>query len=130
MRVDATTSGSHGGLYKGSLDFAVPLGAGVFAAADGVVQRVRDDSDRYGVTPNFGSYVNYITIKHINDEFSEYLHLTKNSANVRIGDTVASGQAIARTGLSGWLFAQHLHFMVYKQTTRSENFQCLEVRFR
>ena len=130
MIVDATSSGSHDGPYKGSVDFAVPLGTTVRAAADGVVQRVRDDSGKYGDTPDFGHDVNYITIKHANDELSEYLHLAKGSAKVSAGDTVRSGRAIAKTGLSGWLHAPHLHFMVYKQTTKPDDFQCLEIRFR
>ena len=72
MIVDATSSGSHDGPYKGSVDFAVPLGTTVRAAADGVVQRVRDDSGKYGDTPDFGHDVNYITIKHANDELWRY----------------------------------------------------------
>lgn len=127
MIVDATTSGSHEGSYKGSVDFAVPLGTIVRAAADGVVTRVRDDSDKHGDTPDFGHDVNYITIEHASSEMSEYLHLAKGSAQVKVGESVTSGQAIAKTGLSGWLFAPHLHFMIYK---KNENFQCLEVKFR
>lgn len=130
MVVDATSSGSHEGPYKGSVDFAVPLGTTVRAAADGVVQRVRDDSDKYGDTPDFGYDANYITIKHANSELSEYMHLAKGSARVKVGDAVTNGQPIAKTGLSGWLFAPHVHFMVYKQTSKPEDFQCLEVRFR
>ncbi len=130
MTVDTTNSGSYEGSYKGSVDFAVPLGTTVRAVADGVVQRVRDDSDRRGGTPDFGSDVNYITIKHTNNELPEYLHFAKDSAQLKVGDTVTSGQAIAKTGLSGWLYAPHLHFMVYKQFAKPEGFQCLEVRFR
>ena len=127
--IEATSSGSHEGPYKGSVDFAVPLGTTVHAAADGVVERVWDGSKDYGTTPDFGRKVNYITIKHANDELSEYLHLAQGSALVRIGDTVQRGQPIAKTGLSGWMFAPHLHFMVYKRTARAEDFQCLEVQF-
>lgn len=129
ITVAATSSGTHDGPYKGSVDFAVSLGTTVRAAADGIVQRVRDDSDRHGNSQEFGSDVNYVTIKHVNDELSEYLHLAKGSAQVKVGDTITAGQAIAMTGLSGWLYAPHLHFMVYKQTAKLEYFQCLEVQF-
>jgi murein DD-endopeptidase MepM/ murein hydrolase activator NlpD len=125
-----TTSGSHNGPYKGSVDFAVPLGTIVYAAADGVVTRVRNDSKKHGTTIDFGHDVNYVTIEHSNNEISEYLHLAKGSALVKAGDDVTSGQPIAKTGLSGWLFAPHLHFMVYKKIVKPEDFQCLDVRFR
>lgn len=128
-QVTSTTSGSHTGAYEGSIDFATPLGTEVFAAADGIVQRVRDDSDKYGKTPDFGPDANYITIKHPDNELSEYLHIAKGSATVKVGEHVKSGQGIAKTGLSGWLFEPHLHFMVYKTVTRPEDFQCLQVRF-
>lgn len=119
---------SHQGNYKGSIDFAVPIGSPVFAAADGVVTRVRDDSDKYGQEKSFGSDVNYITIKHKNKELSEYMHLAKDSALVKPGDSVLQGQQIAVTGLSGWLYAPHLHFSVYIKY--SDSFRCLDVQFR
>ena len=125
--VDATTSGSHEGAYKGSVDFAVPLGTTVSAAGDGVVLRVRDDSNKYGDIPNFGPDVNYITIRHANNELSEYLHLAKDSALVHVGDRVKQRQPIAVTGMSGWLFAPHVHFMVYRENSE---FQCLDVVFK
>jgi murein DD-endopeptidase MepM/ murein hydrolase activator NlpD len=124
--VGETSSGSHEGAYKGSIDFAVPLGTTVLAAANGKVTRVRDDSDRHGEDASFGHEANYISIKHENDEISEYLHLAKESAQVKVGDTVRAGDVIATTGLSGWLFAPHLHFMVYADDT---DLQCRQVRF-
>ncbi len=125
--VEDTSSNSHEGPYRGSIDFAVPLGTIVTAAADGIIRRVRDDSDRHGKVKEFGPDVNYVTIEHSNGELSEYLHLDKNSALANVGDVVKTGQAIARTGLSGWLFEPHLHFMVYNN---GERFQCLEIQFR
>ena len=126
MAVDKTSSDSHEGPYRGSIDFAVPLETTVYAGAAGVVQRVRDDSDRHGKTSDFGPDVNYITIEHAHSELSEYLHLAKGSALVKVGDKVTRGQAIAKTGLSGWLYAPHLHFMVYKN---GQEFRCLDITF-
>lgn len=128
LLVDQTTSGSHDGAYKGSVDMAVPLDTMITAAADGVVTRVRDDSDKHGDTIDFGQDANYITIEHDNDELSEYMHLAKGSVLVKVGDGIRAGQPIAKTGLSGWMFAPHLHFMVYKKVTATQDFQCLEVQ--
>ncbi len=121
-------SASHQGAYQGSIDFAVPVDTPVVAAADGLVTRVRDDSDQYGQERSFGPLVNYITIEHGDKELSEYLHLAKGSALVKPGDNVTVGQQIASTGLSGWLYAPHLHFMVYPKS--NGKLQCLEVRFK
>ena len=130
LLVDETTSGSHQGAYRGSVDMAAPLNTVVKAAADGVVVRVRDDSNRHGDTIDFGQDMNYITIEHSNGELSEYGHLAKGSDMVKVGQKVKTGQPIAKTGLSGWMFAPHLHFMVYKKTARPEDFQCLIVQFQ
>lgn len=115
---------SHIGPYTGSIDLAVPVGTVVCAAADGVVSRVRDDSNSYGNDPKFGQDVNYITINDPGEEIAEYLHLDKGSAKVQVGDQVNRGQPIAQTGLSGWMTAPHLHWMVY----RTNPFRCLEIK--
>lgn len=124
-----TDNVSHTGSYAGSIDYAVALGTPVYAAADGVVTRVRDNLDRYGNDPSFGQQVNYVTVRHQNDELSEYLHLAKGSAQVMVGESVRAGQVLARTGLSGWLTAPHLHFMVYVLDSSPQQFHCLRVRF-
>src|SRR3954464_14685299 len=93
----------HVGAYKNSIDYAVPIGTPVYAAADGIVDRVRDDSGKYGNDPKYGPDVNYLGLLHANNELSEYLHLKKHSALVKVGDKVKAGQQIAVTGLSGWL---------------------------
>lgn len=120
-------SPSHQGQYKGSIDFAVALGTPVLASADGVVSRVKDDSNKHGNDPKYGQLVNYITISHQDNELSEYLHLAKDSVLIKIGDKVKCGQQIATTGLSGWMTAPHLHFMVYKKITDPKDFHCLEI---
>ena len=115
---------SHSGDFEGSIDLAVLVGTDVFASADGIVVRVRDDSDKYGNDQKYGQDVNYITIKHQDSELSEYLHLAKGSVIVKVGDKVERGQKIAETGLSGWLTAPHLHWMVYK----TSGFPCLQIQ--
>jgi murein DD-endopeptidase MepM/ murein hydrolase activator NlpD len=121
---------SHSGSYKGSIDFAVPVLTEVYAAADGKVVRVKDDSKRYGQEPRYGQDANYITIEHPHNELSEYLHLEFGSAVVKVGDEVVAGQLIAKTGLSSLLYAPYLHFMVYKKVSSAKDFQCLGVSLR
>ncbi len=119
---------SHAGSYAGSIDYAVPLGTPVFAAADGTVTRLKDDSEEYGDDPAYGQKVNYVTLRH-GDELSEYLHLAKGSVAVHPGQAVRAGDLLGKTGLSGWMTAPHLHFMVYVHDGSPEGSHCRQVRF-
>jgi len=120
---------SYQGPFKGAVDLAVPLDTLVWAAADGIVVKLKDDSVEHGSSKEYGSEVNYVTIKHQNGEFSEYLHLAKGSVVVKAGEKVQRGQEIGKTGLSGWMTAPHLHFIVYKLTDDEHGFKGLEVQF-
>ena len=58
------------------------------------------------------SYGNYIKIKHPNGYYTLYAHLKYGSVNVRKGEKVKQGQAIAIMGATGHCTARHLHFEV------------------
>jgi hypothetical protein len=53
---------------------------------------------------------NTVFIDHSNRQFSTYAHLKQNSIMVKVGDTVKTGQVIARCGNSGRSREPHLHF--------------------
>ncbi len=93
--------------YEGhpGVDFVVPVGTPVVAAAPGVVRSVGDD-------PLGGTFV---WIDHGGGYGSDYHHLSK--ALVETGQSVARGQRIARSGATGWILTgtrpwipPHLHF--------------------
>lgn len=75
------------------------------------------------VAPAFGKVIyvawsdsvgNNIEIDHGGGVKTRYLHLLDNSITVSVGDTVSTGQQIARVGNTGYLSAgAHLHFEVY-----------------
>ncbi len=119
---------SHRGSYKGAIDFAVPLNTAVFAAAEGKITRVKDERRKHGSDKKFGKFANFVTIEH-GEEYSEYLHLAQGSVEVKVGDQVERGQKIASTGLSGWMTAPHLHFIVYRHTGNKHGFEGLQIRF-
>ncbi|MEU9319371.1 M23 family metallopeptidase [Streptomyces sp. NPDC048295] len=86
-------------------DFAVPVGTKVEAAHTGVV--VKAGPNGGGDGPAYG---NAVVIKHANGTYSQYAHLSK--IDVRIGETVKTGDRIALSGNTGNSSGPHLHFEI------------------
>ncbi|MFG2874961.1 M23 family metallopeptidase [Streptomyces sp. NPDC048337] len=86
-------------------DFAVPTGTPVHAAAAGVV--VKAGPNGGGDGPAYG---NAIVIKHANNTYSQYAHLSK--IQVTIGQKVSVEQQIALSGNTGNSSGPHLHFEI------------------
>ena len=97
-----------------ALDFKMKRGTKVCAARDGVVVRVREDSDRGGLNKKYLPYANNVVIRHSDGSQSGYWHLQKNGVLVNVGDTVKAGQVIALSGKTGYAAFPHLHFLVWK----------------
>ncbi|QKV96801.1 transglycosylase family protein [Streptomyces sp. NA02950] len=88
-------SGHHTGV-----DFAVPIGTPVHAAAGGKV-----------VTAGWGGAFGYqVVIRHTGGLYTHYAHLS--AVSVRAGQTVEAGRRIARSGNTGNTTGPHLHFEV------------------
>lgn len=94
------SQGIHG--YNG-VDLAAPIGASIFAAADGTVMVSREGGWN-------GGYGNYVVIKHGNGTQTLYAHNQKNL--VRVGQVVTQGQAIGLVGSTGKSTGPHVHFEV------------------
>lgn len=113
---------SHYEAYNQSIDFLVPEGTDVLAAADGEIIEIVIDNYQSGLTPEFSKFANLITIMHngYNEEYSRYVHLAQDSLSkgLKIGSKVRRGQIIAKTGQTGWTDRPHLHFMVYKKAEK------------
>ncbi|MDA5284667.1 M23 family metallopeptidase [Streptomyces sp. Isolate_45] len=86
-------------------DFAVPVGTPVVATAAGTV--VKAGPNGGGDGPAYG---NAIVIKHANNKYSQYAHLSK--IQVRIGQKVGADQRIALSGNTGNSSGPHLHFEI------------------
>jgi murein DD-endopeptidase MepM/ murein hydrolase activator NlpD len=82
------------------IDFRGPIGAPIYAAADGVVSFV-------GVKSGYG---NVVEISHGNGLMTRYAHLSR--FNTRAGQRVSAGQQIAGLGNTGRSTGPHLHFEV------------------
>lgn len=85
--------------HKG-IDVAQPMGRDVVAAGAGRIVEA-------GVR---GGYGTTIVIDHGNGRQTRYAHLS--AADVAVGQTVATGQVIGKTGNSGRSTGPHLHFEV------------------
>jgi murein DD-endopeptidase MepM/ murein hydrolase activator NlpD len=96
--------------FHTGIDFGVPLGTPVYAAASGIVLRV-DNNDRGIARWNRYQYGKYILIKHENNLTTLYAHLSKQI--VKNGDIIKRGDLIGYSGNSGYTFGAHLHFGVY-----------------
>ncbi|ONK15154.1 M23 family metallopeptidase [Streptomyces sp. MP131-18] len=86
-------------------DFAVPVGTPVQAVHDGTV--VKAGGNGAGDGPAYG---NAVVIKHDDDTFTQYAHLSE--ADVKAGEKVEAGDEIARSGNTGNSSGPHLHFEV------------------
>lgn len=95
---DAPTAGASSN-HK-ALDIGVSYKP-VYAAADGYVVIA---------SSGYGGYGNFIMIKHSNNLYTCYGHLSK--FNVSAGQTVTRGQQIAVSGNTGVSTGPHLHFEV------------------
>ncbi len=129
MRICHKESPAHVGRLKNAVDFIVPKGTPVKAAQDGIVIDLKIDSDVGGSDKKFDKLGNFIEIKHLNAECSEYEHILKDGALVKIGDSVKKGQLIGFSGDTGWIanLGPHLHFMVGKYGKYNENYETMEI---
>jgi murein DD-endopeptidase MepM/ murein hydrolase activator NlpD len=84
--------------FHNGVDIAVAYGRDVKAAADGRVSFA-------GVQNGYGQTV---VIDHADGRQTRYAHLSE--PRVRVGDVVAEGQVVARSGNSGRSTGPHLHF--------------------
>jgi hypothetical protein len=93
-------------------------GVNVLAAAAGRVVAIRDDvpdiSIRAPGAPSVAGHEcgNRVAIGLGGGWSTDYCHLARGSLKVKVGDTVAVGQPLARVGLSGDTEFPHLHFSV------------------
>jgi murein DD-endopeptidase MepM/ murein hydrolase activator NlpD len=91
------------GSFHGALDYGVPVGTPVYAAADGVVITTANLS---------GSYGTYVVIQHADGLQTWYGHGTSGSICVSPGQSVSKGQKIMLSGNTGNSSGPHLHFEV------------------
>jgi murein DD-endopeptidase MepM/ murein hydrolase activator NlpD len=104
--------------HHGGIDYAMPVGSPVLAAADGVVDQI---TTQPGKDRSFGLYV---VIKH-EGFYTYYAHLSRTT--VRVGQKVKQGDLIAYSGGkkgapgAGSSTGPHLHFEVRKSKSSKQS---------
>jgi len=89
-----------GAAFHAGLDFKGPIGAPIYAAAQGTVSFV-------GVKAGYG---NCVEIDHGNGLMTRYAHMSRFAT--RVGQPVAAGAVIGAIGNTGRSTGPHLHFEV------------------
>lgn len=111
-----------------ALDFDLEEGSRIGAAREGVVVKVKQDSNLGGPGSQFAADGNHVQILHSDGTWATYGHLQQDGAKVREGQTVSAGQLIGLSGHTGQASGPHLHFQVDRATWGDE--QSLPVTFQ
>jgi murein DD-endopeptidase MepM/ murein hydrolase activator NlpD len=83
------------------IDFAAPIGSGVYSTANGIVKEASDQHFGYG---------KLIIIDHGDGYETRYAHL--NSISVKTGDYVNANDKIGEVGSTGMSTGPHLHYEI------------------
>jgi murein DD-endopeptidase MepM/ murein hydrolase activator NlpD len=110
-----------------AVDITMPVGTTIIAARAGVIMDVEEDFNRAGTDmQEFADKANHVLILHDDGTMALYAHLDLASVNVGRGARVVAGQAIARSGNTGFSTGPHLHFVIQQNVgmeTRSVPFR-------
>jgi len=105
---------SHRGSNEFAVDFDCPVATPVLAARPGTVVAANAAAQGAGTTPEFLDYrrANFVLLLHDDGTLGEYMHLSPSGIEVRPGQRIERGQAIALSGNTGFSSTPHLHFQV------------------
>ena len=131
-RIDQGFEGSfshHDAQNRYALDFAADVGTPVHAARAGIVMQVEAGFRRSGSRDaRDAQRANFIRILHDDGSMALYGHLAVDGVQVQLGQQVAQGERIGRSGNTGYSTAPHLHFVV--QVNRGGTLVSIPFRMR
>jgi murein DD-endopeptidase MepM/ murein hydrolase activator NlpD len=119
---------SHRGTEHFTIDFGMPEGTEIHSAREGTVLATEDRFTISCWAAGCDHYANFVEILHADGTVGKYFHLQQGSVLVRPGQRVERGEAIARSGNTGYATVPHLHFGVYRIGGAGEA-QSIAVRF-
>lgn len=89
--------------FHAGLDYGAPMGTVIFAAGDGVIEKISRERDR-GL---------YVVVRHSNRLVSGYAHLSAIEPGLAVGQRIEAQAALGRVGKSGRATGPHLDFEVF-----------------
>jgi len=104
-----------------AFDFGTKIGDTIYAAREGKVVLIKENSKKYGRSRKYANDGNFVIIQHDDGTTASYYHLHFNGALVEKGDLVERGQKIGISGMTGFTTTPHLHFVVHKATEEKGN---------
>lgn len=100
---------------RDAIDFAMPIGSGVYSARGGVVLDVASRYFQSGTNmERDGPRANVVRVLHDDGTMAVYAHLNWNTIRVVPGQTVTRGEYLADSGNTGFSTGPHLHFVVQR----------------
>ncbi len=103
----------YNGMGHDGIDIGMPIGTPVMAALSGTV--IGTGNTDLARSPTTGaqcySFGKWVMVQHANGLSTLYAHLS--AINVAKGQTVATGQVLGLSGMTGYATGPHLHFGVY-----------------
>ena len=120
--------GTHTGASKFAVDLGVPRGVKVLAAMNGIVVDVVKVHPNMPIgTRGSANSENLVRIRHDDLSYGIYGHLDTNAVDVSVGQKVAKGDVIGKSGNSGNSNGDHLHYAIEKATPN--NWETIEWDF-
>ena len=96
----------------------------IVAHSSGTVVQVISNC-RINTKTDVNNVGNMVKIDHGNGYYTRYLHLAFGSVKVKVGDKVSKGQVLGYMGNTGYSFGGHLHFEVWKGSSRVNPYEYL-----
>ena len=105
-----------------AVDFQCTVGTPVVAVGDGIVVAVRQSSTARGIHAQNLFKWNSVMLRLADSDdgrgplYVEYVHILAGSVCVHVGDTVAKGQEICKSGAAGFCPDPHLHLQFHRSS--------------
>jgi murein DD-endopeptidase MepM/ murein hydrolase activator NlpD len=123
----------HFGKTLHAVDFLLKIGTPILASQKGKIVEIYTESNEGGFNDkylqNINKYTNRITIKHAENEYTQYAHLAHKSEKVKVGQEVAKGHVIALSGNTGYTSQPHLHFHVMQLLEEGKDWESIEIKW-
>jgi hypothetical protein len=103
---------SHTQTLRYAYDFSLPTGTPVLASRSGVVAAACGVYRRGGLRLELKGRANHVVLRHGDRLYSRYYHLAPGGVAVAVGQAVAAGDVIGRSGNTGYSGGPHLHWDV------------------